>query len=82
VVYGDLQRTLGTARLKEAIEMLLITLAKSELTIDDEEKAAFVESRRRFVDTQFLEAGLASLAASMEAPEAMVGDEEDGNAAA
>jgi hypothetical protein len=48
---------------------VLITLAKSELTIDDEEKAAFAASRRRFVDSPFLESGLAALAARMPAPE-------------
>jgi hypothetical protein len=82
VVYGDLQRTLGTARLKEAIEILLITLAKSELTIADEEMAVFAENRRRFVDSPFLEAALANLAASVEAPEDMASDEESGSAAA
>lgn len=82
VVYGDLQRTMGTARLKEAIEMLLITLAMSELTIANEEMAAFVESRRRYVDSPFLDAGLAALAAGMEAPEDTDVDETEGGAAA
>ncbi len=77
IVFGDLQRTTGTARLKEAIEFLVIALAKSELTISDEETAAFVTSRRRFVDSPFLDAGLAALAARMEAPEDLEVVEED-----
>ena len=63
VVYGDLQRTMGTARLKEAIEFVLIMLAKSELTISDAEVATFVTSRRRHLDSPFLDSGLAALAA-------------------
>ena len=60
----------------------MITLAKSELTITDEETATFVASRRRFVDTPFLEAGLAALAARMETPEDLQADGENEGSAA
>ena len=82
LIYGDLQRVMGTSRIKAAIELLLITLAKSELTIADEEIAAFVASRRRFVESPFLDTGLAALAATMPSPEdADSGQQEDSNSA-
>lgn len=69
VVYGDMARLKGAERLKLAIDFLLITLGKSELTISDEEMAAFTATRRRYVQTPYLDAGLAQLAAKMQAPE-------------
>lgn len=74
VLYGDLLRGSGTGRAKDGLDFVLITLAKSELTIDDESFAQFVATRRRTVDSPFLEAGLAQLAAASPLPEDTTSD--------
>lgn len=67
VLYGDLFR-LGAARGKEAVDLLLFSLARAELKVIDEEKALFYAAQRRSVWSPFLADALANLATKM--PEA------------
>lgn len=70
VLYGDLLR-LGAARAKQAVDLLLIALARAELTVVEEERGLFYAAQRRSVWSPFLNDALANLAAKM------AGEEED-----
>ncbi len=69
VLYGDLLR-LGAARAKQAVDLMLLTLAKAELTVIEEDKGLFYAAQRRAVWSPFLHDALANLANKM------TGDEE------
>lgn len=70
VLYGDLLR-LGAARAKHAVDLVLLALARAELTVVEQEKGLFYAAQRRSVWSPFLADALANLAAKM------AGEEED-----
>jgi hypothetical protein len=64
VLYGDLVR-LGAARAKQAVDLVLLSLAKAELTAVEDDKALFYAAQRRSVWSPFLNDSLANLATKM-----------------
>lgn len=70
VLYGELVR-LGGKRAKGAVDLVLIALARAELTVVEEEKSLFYAAQRRAVWSPFLADALANLAAKT------VGEEEE-----
>lgn len=64
LLYGDLVR-LGAARAKQAVDLVLLTLAKAELSVVEEDKALFYAAQRRSVWSPFLNDALANLATKM-----------------
>jgi hypothetical protein len=72
--YGDLART-GPARAKESVDLVLIALARTELTADEPVNEIWLSGQRRYVWSPFLETALRSLATSQQNGE----EEETGN---
>jgi len=70
VLFGDLIR-LGAGRAHQATELLLLSLARAELMVIDDEKALFYAAQRRAVWSPFLNDALANLGVKM------AGEEED-----
>jgi hypothetical protein len=68
VLYGDLLR-LGAARAKQAVDLVLLALAKAELTVIEDDKGLFYAAQRRSVWSPFLSDALANLATKMTADE-------------
>lgn len=68
-LYGDLLMLAGGLKAKEALDVLLIALAKAELEIDNELSAQFFEHQRVEVWSKFLRIGLKNLSAMMEGPD-------------
>jgi hypothetical protein len=76
-LYGDLLRLAGGTRAKEGVDVLLIALAKAELTAENEPLALFYETQRTKVWSPFLETAMKSLSQKLETPEEQA--EEDAN---
>jgi len=68
-LYGDLLRLAGGTRAKEGVDVLLIALAKAELTAESEQIALFYETQRARVWSPFLETAMKSLGQKLETPE-------------
>jgi hypothetical protein len=66
VLYGDLLRMSGAARAKEAVDLILICLAKAELTAEDEEMGLWYATQRTQRWSPFLETAIKSLAQQFE----------------
>jgi hypothetical protein len=62
VFYGELLKLSGGQRAKDALDLLVIALARAELRVDDEAMAMFVEAQRREVWSPFLRRALQTLA--------------------
>jgi hypothetical protein len=77
-LYGDLLRLAGGTRAKEGVDVLLIALAKAELTAENEPLALFYETQRTKVWSPFLETAMKSLSQKLETPEEQA--EEDASA--
>ena len=77
-LYGDLLMIRGGLKAKEALDVLLIALAKAELELDNDLSAQFFEHQRVEVWSKFLSVGLKNLAGMMESPD----EPEEGDEAA
>ena len=76
ILYGDLLRLPGGTRAKEAVDLLLITLGRAELT-SDEEMRLWYETQRKKRWSPFLETAMASLRQRLQTPEDLVGNSEE-----
>lgn len=76
VLYGDLLRLPGGARAKEAVDLLLITLGRAELT-SDEEMRLWYETQRKKRWSPFLETSMSSLRQRFQTPEDLVDNSEE-----
>ena len=76
VLYGDLLRLRGGARAKQAVDLLLITLGRAELT-SDEEMRLWYETQRKKRWSPFLETSMSSLRQRLETPEDLVDNNEE-----
>ncbi|HEX8649472.1 MAG TPA: ATP-binding protein [Pyrinomonadaceae bacterium] len=74
--YGELFNLSGGARAKESVDALLIALAKSELTVDDEQAKQWYKVQRCSFWSPFLAEALKFLAKKLQPEE----EEEQGNA--
>jgi hypothetical protein len=81
VLYGDLARVHGAAKAKESVDLLLITLAKAELTADIEEMAIWYRAQRERVWSPFLDTAVRSLDQRWPQEEEQSGEELAGNIA-
>jgi Histidine kinase-, DNA gyrase B-, and HSP90-like ATPase len=83
-LYGDLLRLAGGSRAKEGVDVLLIALAKAELTAESDELALFYQAQRSKVWSPFLETAMKSLGQKLETPEEQAQEDaaEDDSAAA
>ena len=63
VFYGELLKLAGATRAKDALDLVLIMLARAELRLEDEAMAVFDEAQRRDVWSPFLRTALQTLAA-------------------
>jgi histidine kinase/DNA gyrase B/HSP90-like ATPase len=68
-LYSDLLSMSGGRRAKEAVDVLLIALGRSELTVDDERTKQWYEEQRTSQWSRFLAVALKSLASEMPKPE-------------
>ena len=69
VLYGDLMRLAGGTRAKEAVDLLLITLSRAELTAADEEMSHWYATQRKQRWSPFLETSMTSLRQRYQTPE-------------
>ena len=69
VLYGDLMRLAGSTRAKEAVDLLLITLSRAELTAADEEMSHWYATQRKQRWSPFLETSMTSLRQRYQTPE-------------
>jgi hypothetical protein len=69
VLYGDLLKLHGAGRAKETVDLLLITLAKAELTVDNDEMSVWYAAQRKHRWSPFLETAVRSLEQRWENPE-------------
>lgn len=72
VLYGDLMRLPGGSRAKEAVNLLLITLGRAELTCQDEEMRLWYATQRKTQWSPFLETAMSSLRQHFQTPEDLV----------
>lgn len=75
-LYEELLRRPDGGRAKEAVDLLLICLAKAELTTEVDQMALWYEAQRQQVWSAFLETAMRSLGQKLETPEERA--EEDG----
>jgi hypothetical protein len=73
--YGELVSLIGGYKAKQALDVLLITLAKAELEIDEEIAAQQYRHQREQVWTSFLAIALQNLAGKIQGPD----EPEEGN---
>ena len=66
-LYGSLLHLNGGGQAKQAVDLLLITLARAELTVTDEEMKYWYETQREQVWSRFLSDAMKSLKRRMQA---------------
>jgi hypothetical protein len=78
-LYEELLRLAGGSRAKEAVDLLLIALAKAELTTESDEMALWYGAQRRQVWSAFLDNAMKSLGQKLETPEERAEEEAAAN---
>jgi hypothetical protein len=68
-LYEELLRLAGGSRAKEGVDLLLIALAKAELTTESDELALWYQTQRQQRWSAFLETAMHSLGQKLETPE-------------
>lgn len=75
VLYGDLLEHPDTVRAKEALDLLLMALARTELIVDDPDKEIWLSSQRKFTWSPFLDAAIRTLMQRLDTGEESEGED-------
>ena len=77
LLYADLLRLPGGRRAKEALDLVLLALARTELTVEEEDMELWLSAQRRHQWSPFLDTALRSLAQRLDSGEEEEGIDED-----
>ena len=76
-LYADLLRLPGGRRAKEALDLVLLALARTELTVEEEDMELWLSAQRKHLWSPFLDTALRSLAQRLDSGEEEEGIDED-----
>jgi hypothetical protein len=76
-LYADLLRLPGGRRAKESLDLMLLALARTELTVEEEDMELWLSTQRRHTWSPFLDTALRSLSQRLDSGEEDEGIDED-----